>query len=62
MLQRKGEPAKSPLRFAFESARFPLDNMKSNGARPFLSRPPDCVHGGNTIPQRRHHDRGTALR
>jgi hypothetical protein len=60
-LQHKVEPAKTALRFVFESARFPLDNMKSCGARSFLSRQPDGVHGGSTSPLRRHHDQDTAL-
>jgi hypothetical protein len=60
-LQHKDGPAKAALRFVSESARFPLDSMKSYGAQSSPSRPPDCVHGGSTIPQRLHHDQGTAL-
>ncbi|HKN74466.1 MAG TPA: hypothetical protein VJW94_04750 [Candidatus Acidoferrum sp.] len=50
-----------PLRFVFESARFQLDNTKSNGARSFPDRSPGCGHDGSTIPQRHHHDQDTAL-
>jgi hypothetical protein len=59
-LQHQDEPAKVALRFVFGSARLPLDSMISCSARSFLSRPPDCVHGGSTTPLRRRRDQDTA--
>jgi hypothetical protein len=50
------------LDFAFESARFPLDSRKSNGAGSFLSHAPGHGHDGSTIPQRHDQLQGTALR
>jgi hypothetical protein len=61
-LQHTVESKRETLRFGFESARFPLDNMKSYVVLFYLSRPPDCARGGNTIRQRRHHGQRMALR
>jgi hypothetical protein len=60
--QHRDQPANVARRFVSELKRFPLDSKKSYGARSFLSRPPDCAHGGSTILQRRHHDQGMARR
>jgi hypothetical protein len=60
--QHRDQAANAARRFVSELKRFPLDSKKSYGARSFLSRPPDCAHGGSTILQRRHHDQGMAQR